>query len=85
MNGTPTVRTDDILIHARHGDIVVATHGLGVWIVDDMSALEQLTGGMLASDVYLFQPRDVVAWINDMSNASPAYGSRDFSRENAPA
>ena len=85
MNGVPTVRTDDILIHPRAGDLIVATHGLGVWIADDISALEQLTGEVLASDVHLFQPREVVAWINDLSNASPVYGSRDFSGENAPA
>jgi hypothetical protein len=27
MNDYPTVRTDDILIHPREGDVIVATHG----------------------------------------------------------
>ena len=38
-----------------------------------------------ARDGYLFQPREAVAWVNDLSHASPAYGDRTFSGENAPA
>ena len=85
MNGMPTVRTDGILIHPRDGDVIAATHGLGVWIADDITALEQLTGDVRESEVHLFQPREVVAWINDLSNASPVYGTREFFGENAPA
>jgi photosystem II stability/assembly factor-like uncharacterized protein len=85
MNGMPTVRVDDLLIHPRDGDLIAGTHGLGVWIADDISALQQLTGDVVESDVHLFQPREVVAWITDLSNASPVYGTRDFSGENAPA
>ena len=45
MNDYPTVRTDDILIHPRDGDLIVATHGQGVMIADDITALEQWTPG----------------------------------------
>ncbi len=51
----------------------------------ERAALEQLTGDVLASDVHLFQSGEVVDWINDLSNASPVYGSRDLAGENAPA
>ena len=42
MNNYPTVRTDDILIHPRDDDLIVATHGRSVWIADDITPLQQL-------------------------------------------
>ncbi len=68
MNGMPTVRTDDILVDLREGDRIAATEGLGVRIADDLTALEQLVGDVRAS----------VKWIDDLSNASPVYGSCGF-------
>jgi photosystem II stability/assembly factor-like uncharacterized protein len=38
----PTVPVDDIQIHAREGDLVLATHGRGVWILDDADPLVAL-------------------------------------------
>ncbi len=32
MNGLPSVRVDDILIHPRDRDLIVATHGRSIWI-----------------------------------------------------
>ena len=43
MNNYPTVRTDDILVHPRDNDLIVATHGRSVWIADDITPLQQLT------------------------------------------
>ena len=38
MNGLPTVRIDDILVHPRDHDLIVGTHGRSIWIVDDIIA-----------------------------------------------
>ena len=43
MNNLPTVRVDDILVHPRDNDLIVATHGRSVWIADDITALQQVT------------------------------------------
>ena len=43
MNGLPTVRIDDILVHPRDNDLIVGTHGRSIWILDDITALQQLT------------------------------------------
>ena len=43
MNNLPTVRVDDILVHPRDNDLIVATHGRSVWIADDITPLQQLT------------------------------------------
>ena len=37
MNGLPTVRIDDILVHPRDNDLIVGTHGRSIWIIDDIT------------------------------------------------
>ena len=41
-NGLPTVPVFDIQIHPRDHDLILATHGRSIWIMDDISALEQM-------------------------------------------
>jgi len=52
----PTVGVHDIVQHPRTGDLVIATHGRSIWIMDDASALGQLTSANLAKEVHLFPP-----------------------------
>ncbi len=54
----PTVMVDDLIIHPRDGDMVIATHGRSLYIVDDIRPLEDLTPEVQAKDAYLFAPRD---------------------------
>ncbi|HTJ23190.1 MAG TPA: hypothetical protein VL383_12385 [Gemmatimonadaceae bacterium] len=84
MNDYPTVRTDDILIHPRDGDVIVATHGRSIWIADDITALEQLTPTVQAQDVALLNPRPAVAYITDLTNNPHIGGQKNFVGENAP-
>jgi len=46
----PRVAVRDLQIHPRDGDLVLATHGRGIWIVDDVSPLRALTDQVLAED-----------------------------------
>jgi len=39
----PAVAVRDLAIHPRDHDLVIATHGRGIWIVDDISPLRALT------------------------------------------
>jgi photosystem II stability/assembly factor-like uncharacterized protein len=63
-NGLPTVRIDDLLIHPRDRDLIVATHGRSFYILDDITPLEQLAK-VGAANVALFEPRPAVQWKND--------------------
>jgi hypothetical protein len=80
MNNLPSVRVDDILIHPRDRDLIVATHGRSIWIADDITPLEQLKPNS-SSDVTLFEPRPAVQWKGDLS-ASRSVASRDFRGQN---
>src|SRR5258706_8951703 len=60
MTGLPSVRVDDILIHPRDRDLIVATHGRSIWIADDISPLEQMNKAAANTDLTLFDPRPAV-------------------------
>jgi photosystem II stability/assembly factor-like uncharacterized protein len=47
-----------IAVQEGFHDLVLATYGRGFWILDDLTPLQQLTPDVLASNAYLFAPRD---------------------------
>src|SRR2546428_9067912 len=49
-----------LAIHPRDNDLVIATHGRGIWIVDDITPLRALTPATLASNAVFMQARPVV-------------------------
>jgi photosystem II stability/assembly factor-like uncharacterized protein len=85
MTNYPTVRTDDIVIHPRDGDLIVGTHGRSLFIADDITALEQFTPTVAAKDVHVFEPRETVAYVQNLMNNPDLGGVRKFVAENAPA
>jgi photosystem II stability/assembly factor-like uncharacterized protein len=52
----PATPITDIKIH--HKDLVVSTQGRAFWILDNISALEQLTPTVTPTSPHLFKPRD---------------------------
>ena len=85
MTGLPTVRIDDLLIHPRDNDLIVGTHGRGIWICDDISSLQQMNEKALAADMHLFDIRPGTAWNNDVTMSRATGGQKLFRGENAPA
>jgi len=49
----PAVAVRDIVVQPRESDLVLATHGRGIWIIDDISPLRALTPEMMAKDAVL--------------------------------
>ncbi|HEY4492001.1 MAG TPA: glycosyl hydrolase, partial [Acidobacteriota bacterium] len=45
----PNASVRDLSIHPRESDLIVGTHGRGIYIVDDISALRQITDQVLDS------------------------------------
>jgi len=52
--GFPTVPVYDLKFIKRSHDVVVATHGRGLFVLDNIAALEQLTPEIAASDFHVF-------------------------------
>jgi hypothetical protein len=84
MNNLPTARVDDILVHPREHDLILATHARGVWIADDISPLQQTTADVQSQDAVLFDIRPAVAWLNDRQRGQQTGGQKAFVGENAP-
>ncbi len=59
--GLPSVPVYDLKIHPRDREVMIATHGRGVWFVD-VTALEQMTSKTVADAAVLFQPRTAFQW-----------------------
>jgi photosystem II stability/assembly factor-like uncharacterized protein len=60
----PDVPVDDMVIHPRDNDLVVATHGRGIWIIDDITPLRGLTPAALASEAMFIPGRPTVQAID---------------------
>ncbi|HXW07180.1 MAG TPA: hypothetical protein VD833_18235 [Vicinamibacterales bacterium] len=84
MNGLPTVRIDDILVHPRENDLIVGTHGRSIWIIDDLTPLQQLSEEVTGRDVHLFDVRPATAWLNDFRKADGLAASKHFRGQNPP-
>lgn len=54
FGGLPTVAVDDILVHLREHDLVIATHGRSLYIADDITPLEELTPEVQSEAAHLF-------------------------------
>ena len=65
MNGMPTVAVHDLVVHPRDNDLVAATHGRGLYILDDITPLQQMTQKVLESDAHLFDQRPATLWVDE--------------------
>jgi photosystem II stability/assembly factor-like uncharacterized protein len=50
----PDVPVADIIVEGN--ELVIASHGRGFWVLDNIAPLRQATPGLLASDAYMFTP-----------------------------
>ncbi len=70
--GLPSVAVRDLAIHPREHDLIVATHGRSLYIIDDLTPLRNLTAKVLESDVAFLPQRAQVLSL-------PASGDFDMS------
>jgi photosystem II stability/assembly factor-like uncharacterized protein len=54
----PNARVNDLLVHGD--DLIAATQGRAIWVLDDVTPLRQLSPAVLAAPAHLFAPE--VAW-----------------------
>ena len=57
----PTVPVDDLVIHPRDNDLVVGTHGRSIYILDDITPLEQHDVSTASPE--MFEPRDATIFL----------------------
>jgi hypothetical protein len=77
----PTVPVYDLKIHPRDHEIMLGTHGRGIWIAD-ISALEELTPAVMAADATLLSVEPVIQW---HGGRAPEAASINFAGQSRPA
>jgi photosystem II stability/assembly factor-like uncharacterized protein len=59
-NNLPKAAVYDLAIHPRDNSLVIATHGRSLFIIDDISALRQLTADVLSKPIHFFDVNPTV-------------------------
>ena len=72
----PAVAVRDLVVHPRASDLVLATHGRGIWIIDDISPLRALTPDLMAKNATLIAGPPAVQYLN--ANGGWAEGDASF-------
>lgn len=81
-NNMPTMAFNDLVIHPRDNDLVLATHNRGVWILDNVNALQELTPQVAAAPAHLFtmEPAYQIRYASEIAHT----GDMFFRGENPP-
>jgi hypothetical protein len=81
-NKLPTVAVRDIAIHPRENDLIIGTHGQGIWIMDDISPLQEMTEAVFRKDKHMFSIRAETQFYT--RNSRESFGRAEFTGKNPP-
>ena len=81
-NHFPAVAVRDLAVQPRENDLVLATHGRGIWIVDDIVPLRNLTSSVMTQEVAFVTARPVQQRIE--GSGGWANGDAVFVGDNPP-
>ncbi len=88
--GAPTIPFRDLAIQKRENDLVGATFGRGIWILDDYTPLRTVTAEQLQREATLFPVRDALWYIPSLplgdfkENGKASQGDAFFIAPNPP-
>ncbi len=83
----PTIAVRDLAIQKREGDLVAATFGRGIYVLDDYTPLRSIGADTLTREAILFQPRDALMYIESqpLGGRGKAYlGDSFYAAPNVP-
>jgi photosystem II stability/assembly factor-like uncharacterized protein len=78
----PDVAVRDLAIHPRENDLVLATHGRGIWIVDDITPLRALSNELLSQNFSIVPSRPAIQRLR--ANGGDPTGAAVFIGDNPP-
>ena len=82
LKNLPAVAIHDIIVHPRDNDIILATHGRSIYVLDDATPIQQLTPAVAREDVHLFDVRPAIRYTTRMSRYG--VGDKAFAGQNPP-
>jgi photosystem II stability/assembly factor-like uncharacterized protein len=78
----PPASMRDLAVHGN--DLIVATHGRGFWVLDDITALRQIDKDVAHANAHLFQPATAISLTPGSDNGTPMPRDEPLA-ENPPA
>jgi photosystem II stability/assembly factor-like uncharacterized protein len=74
-NNMPTLPFNDLVIHPRDNDLVLASHGRGIWILDNVNALQGMTPEVMSSSASLFtiEPAEMIRYTNTKAHTGDMF------------
>jgi hypothetical protein len=82
LKNLPNVSVHDILVHPRENDLILATHGRSVWILDDASPVQQMSQAILDGEGHLFPVRPALRFTTRFTRYG--IGDKVFTGPNPP-
>lgn len=78
----PTVAVRDLKIHPRDRDLIIGTHGRGVWIIDDIRPWEALAGDAAKAEAALFESKPALLFAS--RSTVDNYSDAGYAGQNSP-
>lgn len=79
-NNLPRAAVFDLTIHPKTHDLIIATHGLGIYIIDDLTPLRSITREVMAKEAAILTSRPAIQSYPSMQQSFP--GDASFVGEN---
>jgi S1-C subfamily serine protease/photosystem II stability/assembly factor-like uncharacterized protein len=79
-NNLPTVAVHELAIHPTAGEVVAATHGRSLWVLD-IAPLRQMSTTIVKSAAHLYEPNAVIRWRTEPSRGTGG-GSQHYAGDN---
>jgi photosystem II stability/assembly factor-like uncharacterized protein len=83
-HGVPTVSVMALALHPRDHDLVIATHGRGLYVLDDVRPLRHLNAAALAEPLHWFEGGDAMQHWPSAPAGGFGPGSGEYDGENRP-
>jgi photosystem II stability/assembly factor-like uncharacterized protein len=82
LGGAPTIAFRDIVIQREHEDVVAASFGRGIFVLDDYTPLREAAAEGLTSEAVLFETRPAL-WY-EPADVEDSQGANQYAAENPP-
>ncbi len=83
-HGLPTTPVADLVIHPRDHDLVIATHGRALYVLDDLAPLRDMTPETLDEPLRVYAGGPAVLHQRKPAGGASRAGAGDFRGENRP-
>lgn len=83
LKGAPTISFRDLTIQRRENDLVCASFGRGFFVLDDYSALREITEEIVQKEGHLFAARPA-SWYAQSFGGGGSNGADEYSAPNPP-